>query len=386
MGRTPRALIATIAVLLAGVSCGTTTLAGAKLSPSPAVSASPSPSAIPSPTPTPAAPPDYGPPPAGVDLFYLQWPSAPTWLIGFDWTGKPRATVHLAALDGQTDEAGSGISVAPNGLGFAYGGVMTFDRLGRAIYAGTPLSKGSLGMLWSEDAQLLCGVETESSTVDSAGNATEDFYLVRRSPTGPPVRVAKFLHLNFVSGDMGYSAVACSHWLDRALLLKTVCCGTQGAVVLRLSDGARLGTWTRGKGAGQPVFSPDGQEVAEPTLGPYGTSTSTEVRLVLGGTVLARYGAGVDFLGFSGDNRFAVVANGPRLQVIEVSTRRVIWTDAGGLALARVVARPFSGDLVLAFTAANKSPDGIVVVHADGTSTALDGKWLVPMSWGSGSY
>ncbi|HYM96032.1 MAG TPA: hypothetical protein VET26_01915 [Candidatus Sulfotelmatobacter sp.] len=334
-----------------------------------------------------------------MDLLYVQLPGSPSWLVGYSWQGKPAATVHLKELDGHTDQLGSGIGVAPNGNGFIYGGAYTFDRLGHAVYQGQPAGKGSAPTMWSEDGQLLCGVEEQTSAVDSNGNGTADFYFVRRTPTGPAVRVVSFLHVNAIPGDMGYSAFACSHWLDRALLVRTVCCGIQGAIVVRISDGAILGRWDRD--AGSPVFSPDGQEVADPTITADGKSViSTEVRLILGGTVLARYGPGVSFLGFSGDNRFAAatvtVAGGTQTEVIEVSTRRVVWRDPSNRPVARIVARPASGDLAIAFTAppaqvpcpqASSSQctnplSNLVIVHPDGSSATLPGEFLVPMTWG----
>jgi hypothetical protein len=382
--RHTRSPIVILVALFVCVSCGTTTLTAAKPSPSPTASPSQVPSPSANPTPTPIHPPDYGPPPARVDLFYLQWPSSPTWLIGYDWSGKPRATVHLAQLDGQVDAIGSGIAIAPNGSGFATP-AMTFDRGGLLIYQSpAPPNKGGLVTLWSEDGQLLCGVET-TSAIDSSGNGTEDFYLVRRSLTGPPVRVAHFQHLNFVSGDMGYTAVTCSDWLDRALLVRTVCCGVQGALVLRLSDGAQLGSWTRE--SGEPAFSPDGQEIADPTWTSDGRTISTDVKLVVGGMVLAHYGPGIAFHAFSGDNRLAVVTSAGQTQVIEVATRRVVWRDTAGRSLSQVMARPFSGDLVLAFGTPNTTqPMQIELVHPTGVSAVLDGSWLVPMSWGSSWY
>ncbi|HEY4888716.1 MAG TPA: hypothetical protein VIJ58_09080, partial [Candidatus Dormibacteraeota bacterium] len=36
---------------------------------------------------------DYGPPPAGVPLLYVHDPNNPSWLIGYDWSGKARGTV-----------------------------------------------------------------------------------------------------------------------------------------------------------------------------------------------------------------------------------------------------------------------------------------------------
>ncbi len=379
MGHPRRALVALVS-LVACVACGSTTLAGAIQTPNPSVAPSAAATPSVSASPTAAPPPDYGPPPAGVDLFYLQWPASPTWLIGFDWSGTPRATVHLREVDGQTDPYGSGIAVAPNGSAFATP-VMTFDRLGQLIYkASAPASKGSLITQFSENGQLMCGVEEQTSGIDSNGNGTTDFYLVRRPLTGPGVRVAKFLHLDAIPGDMGYTAASCSQWLDRVLLVRTVCCGIQGALVLRLSDGARIGTWTRD--AGQPVFSPDGQLVADPTWTPAGRTMSTEVKLVVGGTVLARYGPDVAFQAFSGDNRLAVVVNAGRTEVIEVATRRVVWRDSLVRALARVVARPFSGDVALVFGDPSRAqPMNVVLVRANGASAALAGQWLVPMGW-----
>ena len=387
-----RRLLSVAAVLLL-VACGTTSQTASVSSPSPSpTAASPSPGS--SPTPVPSPPPDYGPPPAGVDLLYLQWPAAPAWLVGYDWQGRPSATIHLAEVDGHTDAIGSGIVVAPNGGGFL-SSPYTFDRLGHVVYQGPPPSKGNLNNTWTEDGSLVCGVEEENSAIDSNGNGTSDYYLVRRLPTGPQVRVTRFLHLDSVPGDMGFSMVACSHSLNRALIVRTVCCGIQGAMVLRLSDGALLGTWTRGS-SGSPVFSPDGQEVAEPTWTADGKTVSTEVRLILDGTVMARYGVGVDFKAFSANNRLAVVDSGGQTQVIEVATRRVLWSDTQGRTLSRVWPRPGTGDMMLAFTAppvqmpcpeASSSPctnplTTEVIVHADGSSVALDGEHLVPMAWG----
>ena len=98
--------------------------------------------------------------------------------------------------------------------------------------------------------------------------------------------------------------------------------------------------------------------------------------------MLARYGAGVAFQAFSGNNRLAVVTNAGRTEVIEVATRRLIWRDPAVRALARVVPRPFSGDLVLAFGAPNTAqPVHVVLVRTSGASMTLAGEWFVPMSW-----
>src|SRR5450756_1561434 len=78
---------------------------------------------------------DYGPPPPSVPLVWVQDPNHPGWLIGFDWTGKPRGTVKISQPVGQYDK----LSQAPDGSAFAYepnakGGFQVFfDRTGNPI-------------------------------------------------------------------------------------------------------------------------------------------------------------------------------------------------------------------------------------------------------------
>ena len=74
---------------------------------------------------------DYGPPPEGVPLLYVWDPNHDGWLIGFDWSGKPRATVKLASA--------MPIGMAPDGQSFASGfgakggSDELLDRLGRPV-------------------------------------------------------------------------------------------------------------------------------------------------------------------------------------------------------------------------------------------------------------
>jgi hypothetical protein len=333
-----------------------------------------------------------------VDLFYVTVRGWPTHLLGFDWQGNPRATVHLKELDGFAPTDPGEILVAPNGQGFE-SSAYTFDRLGRVVYQHDPSPKGFTLRTWSEDGAMLCGVEEVHPTSSSDGSGTTDYYLDRRTPSGPPVRVARFLHLDAIPGDMGYYSVACSHRLDRALLVQTVCCSIASAMVIRISDGTILGTWKRD--ADSPIFSPDGQLVADPTYATGGTaSASTVVRTVLGGTVLARFGQGINFKALSGDNRLAAVAvdgpGGSQIRVIELTTGRQVWRDSMDRSLRAVWARPGSGDVALAFPASTTQvpcPSGqsglcddpeseVVVVHSDGSFVPLPGVYELPRpSW-----
>ncbi len=354
------------------------------------------PSTTPSPGPLPSPPPDYGSPPAGVDLIYVQVTGYPAWLIGYDWQGYPRATIHLK----EVDDGGNipfGITIAPDGSAFA-AGEYTFERTGRAVYQ-YQLAPKTGPMVWSEDGAVLCGVNELSTTTDPAtGAGYTDFYLMRRTPTTSPITVARFLHVNFIPGDMGYNLYACTHWLDRVLAVRTVCCSYSGATTLRLSDGAVLGTWNRD--AGQPVFSPDGQLIADPTWDSAGNTTSTVVSTLLGGVVIARYGPGVTFRAMSRDNRYAVVmvvdSGGPVAEVIQISTRRVVWRDSSSRNINAVWARPGSADIAIAFTASphkvqcNSSvpctnpESNVVIVHPDGISNAISGDFLtIAQPWAS---
>ncbi len=392
MRRSRRSSVAALAVatLLLSACGGSPGPSAAKTpSPSPSPAASPAPSAGPSPTPSPAPPPDYGAPPAGVELFYVQVPGWPAWLIGYDWAGRPRATVHLKEAE-TSDNTQFGISVAPNGAGFV-AGQYTFDRNGKLIFQYPITGKGGDATTWSEDGTVLCGVSAASTMTDPATAAGyTDYYFIRRTPTTSTVTVSRFLHVDGIPGDMGFDMYACTNWLDRALAIKTVCCGIWGATTLRISDGAVLGTWTRSGGG--PVFSPDGQLVADPVVDGAGNTLSTTVGTVLGGVVIGRYGAGVTFRAFSRDNRYAVVqvggSSGPIAQVIQVSTRRVVWQDSTSRPINSVWARPDGGDLAVAFTAQPYQVDcnssvpcrnpqsNVVVIHPDGSSVSLGGDFL----------
>jgi len=78
--------------VLAGivVVAGFMTLELAPRAAAPGVVASPSPRVV-----------DYGPPPPNIPLVWVQDPHHTGWLIGFDWTGKPRGTVMISQPVGQ---------------------------------------------------------------------------------------------------------------------------------------------------------------------------------------------------------------------------------------------------------------------------------------------
>lgn len=94
----------------------------------------------------------------------------------------------------------------------------------------------------------------------------------------------------------------------------------------------------------------------------------------------------------SRDNRYAVVmvadSGGPVVEVIQISTRRVLWRDSSSRGINAVWARPGSADIAIAFTASPQkvqcnssvpctNPESnVVIVHPDGTSNAISGDFL----------
>ncbi len=99
---------------------------------------------------------DYGPPPPGVQLLYVHDPEHASWLIGYDWSGNPRATVKL-------DPSKTTVQMAPDGKSFAVGyGAKggtgeILDRLGQPVEGSGAISSYSQPR-WADDNVHICGV------------------------------------------------------------------------------------------------------------------------------------------------------------------------------------------------------------------------------------
>ena len=104
---------------------------------------------------------DYGTPPDGVNLLYMHDPNMPTWLIGYDWSGKVRGTVRF-----NKEQVGT---MAPDGQSFVVsaggkGGSGTFfDNVGQPF----PRQGGALeyaSNVWADDSRHMCTVSLDQHT------------------------------------------------------------------------------------------------------------------------------------------------------------------------------------------------------------------------------
>jgi hypothetical protein len=324
---------------------------------------------------------DYGPPPAGVALFYLQDPRHNGWYVGFDWTGKPRATIKLAtALDANTnlDQApdGSGFQLAPNAKG---GGGYFYSRLG------TEQTEG-LGGMWSDDYVHTCAIvfdPVRATTTLITGGA------------GLQSRPVAVLAVDSSVGQSGIGLVACSFKTDRAIAVRTTVSWPSEMWVIRLSDGKVLThrAIQNGNRLASVIASRDGTLIAENSLESVGLQGADAQPLVIrrmsDGAVLAKLDPAINVIAFSEDNSHALVTTSTwysgfatHLAVIEVATGTIVWRYDGSSELAGYLTQPNGADFVVML----KTPRDqfghpqirVLIVAADGMSTDIPGSYVRP--------
>jgi hypothetical protein len=157
---------------------------------------------------------DYGSPPSGVPLLYVHDPNNTSWLIGYDWSGKPRGTVKLPANLGQDP---STVMMTPDGSGFEVGGTykggtgVFLDALGQPVISetGTP---DVVGAMWADDMMHQCVLTLSPAYVWRLGTQLPGHAL---SPVAVIARDRRV-------GQSGLSLAACSFQNDRAILTRTV--------------------------------------------------------------------------------------------------------------------------------------------------------------------
>jgi hypothetical protein len=294
---------------------------------------------------------DYGPPPAGIPLIYVHDPTQPTWLVGYDWSGKPRGTVKL----GQAIDAGQYVGMAPDGQEFlvsptAKGGSGVFlDRLGAPIPAlgGTG---GYFGGVWADDNRHYCTVTVDQRTfawtfvTQGAGEAPKPVAVIARD-TG--------------LGETGIGVAACSYKNDQAVLVRTVVAWPSEMWVMQISTGKVLSHATI---AGQPanlVASIDTLLTAENSnmsvSGLQQGFPSTVIHRVSDGSVVVTLDAIMGVLAFSRDNSLVLVTTAPSSQgqpahiaVVDVKSMQIIWRYDGPEGLGTFLAEQ-GGNLDAAF-------------------------------------
>jgi hypothetical protein len=346
---------------------------------------------------------DYGPPPAGVALLYMHDPNQSTWLVGYDWSGKPRATVKL----GQAVAAGQYVGMAPDGQAFllsptAKGGSGIFlDRFGTPIPSLGGLG-GYFGGVWADDNRHYCTVTLDQQTFA--------WTLVTQGPGEAPKQVATIARDTSI-GQTGIGVAACSYQQDQAILVRTVIAWPSEMWVMQLSTGKVLSHTTM---AGQPanlIAGADTLFTAENSnmsiSGQQQGFPSTIIHRVSDGSVVATLDPAMGVLAFSRDNSLVLVTTSPSVQghaahlaLVDLKSRQIIWRYDGpeglgaflaeqggnldaafgpGFAIALTVnppqATPCGGTAKTACRAPVPDPlRDILIVHGNGSVTSVAGR------------
>ena len=331
-------------------------------------------------TPTPAATAtavaDYGPPPPDVDLIYVHDPNHPTWLIGFDWSGTPRATLKL-------DPTPSTVVMAPDGQTFALGlyakgGAWQFlDRTGRQIGTQTTLA-GAINPLWADDNKHVCSIAFDSQTLE--------WTLWTQLP-GEAAKRVRVVATDSVIGQSGLSLVACSFKNDTVIAVRTVQAWPSEYWVIRLSDSTVLADVKRG---GSDVASIAGSRDAtlvalnsSQSSGQSGTvAPTTRISRASDGGLVASLDPSYGVLGFNGDDSAALVTLTPwvggqpaHLGIVDLQTGKLVWQDEGTALFGGFIVQPGGQGFVISYptTAQGPGPAAVVIVRRDGGSIKLPG-------------
>jgi hypothetical protein len=292
---------------------------------------------------------DYGPPPAGVPLLYVRDPNHPSWLIGFDWTGKPRGTVKLDPSIGTVGMAPDGQSFAV-GFGAKGGTGEILDRLGQPIQGAGGAIPGSALPIWADDNQHTCGVAFDSNGL----NAT----LVTLAP-GQAVRAVAVLGSG--QGQPGsYRVASCSFRNDAALVVRS----SQWPVELlsvRLSTGkvTSLYTYATPELISNVVASPDSTLIAENSSQSVGqlqgqNAPTTVIRRVSDRGILVKMDPSFGVLAFNSDDSLALLSTTPwvggaptAMQVWDLRSGQPIWTYTGAGMFGNALAQPGGSDFAI---------------------------------------
>jgi hypothetical protein len=331
-------------------------------------------------SPTPGV--DYGTPPSGVPLLYVHDPNNASWLIGYDWSGKPRGTVKLPADLGQDPSA---VKMTPDGSGFEVGGTykggtgVFLDALGQPITSetGTP---DLVGAMWADDLMHQCVLTFSSTYVWRLGTQLPGHTL------SPVAVIAR----DKGAGQSGISLEACSVRTDRAILVRTVISWPAEIWVVRLSDGKILSHHSyQALLLASVVASSDASYVAENTfdtvhLGAPQKPGVTRIRRVSDWVQVATIGPRAVY-GFNGDDSLVLVASSflvevqSGLTVIDWRSGAAIWRNQGSEVVDGLISEPGGRGFALALTAPDQillPVRDIVIVRGDGSETKIPGRYV----------
>ena len=325
---------------------------------------------------------DYGSPPAAVQLLYVSDPNHPGWLIGYDWSGKPRATVKFnkpTPLSMAPD--GSRFASPPNGKG---GYVQFFDRLGQPIP--NQDSTGPLSLdIWADDSRHVCSASYDPVALT--------YTLITLLP-GEPKRSVTVIARDQNLGQTRISLESCSFRNDQAVAVRTTIAWPSELWVIRLSDGKILTHATYSDTDRQllanVIVSRDASLMAENSARSTGqlgvTATSTLIRRVSDGSVVAILTPEKAVLAFSGDDSLVLVNTTPwvdgvptHFAVIDVQSGQVRWVYEGQEVLGRFLAEPDGPYFTIALKGTGQvtGPErDILIIHGDGSQTTLPGRYV----------
>ena len=318
---------------------------------------------------------DYGPPPAGVQLLYVHDPNHASWLIGYDWSGKPRGTVKL-------DPAIAGVGMAPDGQSFAVGfGAKggtgeILDRLGHPIQGVGGAIPGSALPMWADDNQHTCGVALDQQTFART--------LITLFP-GEAVKPVLVIARDTGVGQSDIRLASCSFRNDRAILVRTTIAWPSEIWVVRISDGKILShhAYSTSGDLANVVGSADAVLLAENSSKSNGQlqqplAPSTIIRRVSDRSVVATLDPSMGVLGFNSDDSLVLVTTTPwvggqptAMAVIDLASNQTLWRYNGPGMFGGSVAQPGGLDFAIYVrqpTVQDPLTD-VTIVHADGTVT-----------------
>lgn len=328
---------------------------------------------------------DYGPPPAGVALFYLKDPDHPGWYVGFDWSGRPRATLKISAgadptMNLSQSADGSYFIFRPGAKG---GGGQFYDRVGKPLTG----NGGFAGAQWADDNTHQCGMAVDEST--------GKWILATQVPGRPEQQVAAVAPYN--AGDQSaLSVLACSFRTNRAILMRITNSNPTDLWVIQLSDGKELTHKTYSNGAEYAglVASGDGSLLATSSstsvgyIGGPSAPTTTVVRFSDGATLM-KVDPSIGVLAFGSDDKTVLVTMGPwltgqpaHLAIMDIQSGQILWRYDGNQTLAGWLPNPTGSGFAVML---EKSPApgahpvvDVVLVGADGTAITLSGGYQRP--------
>ena len=257
------------------------------------------------------------PPPAGVKVFYVIDPQHANAVIAYDWSGRPRGTVHLATPLATSSTAWA----APDGSSFVRmhpdASAEWLDRTGVPV-AGSGMSMfGWRSYMWSADSQGVCRLGV---------NGDGDWQLSTIARTGTS-RVVKVLGPD-ITEDPTLFLAACSFADDRVLITRET--NTPPVQTELISVALSTGAVTVAEDA-KPVgyeASPTGSVIAENGVGP-GNSLVTRIHAL--GVDVPAVQLPEEVSEFSGDGTMAFTVDGSALEVIDWKHQRTVWHYSASL-------------------------------------------------------